>query len=58
MLTLGQLTTPLVFGAPGRIIRPLRGLTPQGGRSLASLAPRSLGQLRWPRVEPAALRAA
>ena len=24
MLTLGQLTTPLVFGAPGRIIRSLR----------------------------------
>jgi hypothetical protein len=34
---------PLSFGAPGRIVRPLCRLTPQGGRSLASLAAHSLG---------------
>jgi len=36
----------------------LAALAPQGGRSLTSFAARSLGRLRRPRVEPAALHAA
>jgi hypothetical protein len=40
-----------IGGAPGEIIRPLRGLTPQGGRSLTSFAARCFGRLRRPQLE-------
>ena len=36
----------------GGIIRHLRRLTPQGGRSLTLFAARCLGKLRLPRLEP------